>query len=134
MTGIARGGQEMIAYEPGMDVGPLEHWPFTGAASDYRILRGAPQAHGRLDAGGAGFETRTGIWRCTSGAFECTEQGDELMTVLSGGCRVTDLARGTVHVLTPGQSLFMRDGSRVVWEIEVEVTKVFFGRRFGGYG
>lgn len=123
----------MIAYRPGADVGALEHWPFDNPDSAYRIVGGAPKAYGRIDAGGAGEVTRTGIWRCTAGAFECTEQGDELMTVLSGTCRVTDLESGEVHDLGPGDSLFLRDGSRVRWEVDAEVTKVFYGCKPGGY-
>ncbi|WP_108836322.1 cupin domain-containing protein [Tateyamaria sp. Alg231-49] len=123
----------MFKYAPGGDVGPLEHWPFDNPASDYQIREGSPQASGRMDAGGPGHTTRTGIWRCTKGIFECTEQGDELMTVLSGRCRLTNKANGHTQELAPGDSLFVRDGSRVVWDIGEEVTKVFFGHKSDGF-
>ncbi len=73
----------MIKYVPGDDVGRLAHWPFDNPESDYQIRQGDPKAFGRMDAGGPGHTTRAGIWRCTKGIFECTEQGDELMTILS---------------------------------------------------
>ena len=123
----------MIRYVPGQDVGPLEVWPFDNPASRYVIREGTPEASGRLDAGGPGETTRTGIWRCTKGVFECTEQGDELMTVLTGRCRLTDLGTGDVTDLGPGESLFVRDGSRVLWDIREDVTKVFFGHKPDGY-
>ncbi|MFX0544750.1 cupin domain-containing protein [Roseovarius sp. S1116L3] len=123
----------MISYAPGCDVGPLEEWPLDNPASAYVILRGAPRTFGRLDAGGPGHVTRFGIWRCTSGAFQCTEQGDELITVLSGRCRLTDHGTGEVHALRTGDSLFLRDGSHVTWDVTEEVTKVFFGHKPGGY-
>jgi len=123
----------MIGWKPGDDVGALEPWPFDAAESQYRIVAGAPRAFGRLDAGGPGHPTRLGIWRCTAGAFECTEQGDELMTVLSGRGRVTELAGGRVHELAAGDSLFLRHGSRVRWEIDAALTKVFFAAKPGGY-
>jgi uncharacterized cupin superfamily protein len=123
----------MMKYQPGDDVGPLEHWPFDNPASDYRIVAGTPRASGRLDAGGPGHTTRAGIWRCTKGVFECTEQGDELMTLLSGRCRLTDMASGQETLLGPGDSLFVRDGSRVTWDILEEVTKVFFGHKTTGF-
>ncbi|MFX0541917.1 cupin domain-containing protein [Roseovarius sp. S4756] len=123
----------MIGYAPGCDVGPLEEWPMTAAASDYVILRGAPRTFGRLDAGGSGHVTRFGIWRCTPGAFQCTEQGDELMTVLSGRCVLTDHGTGEKRALRAGDSLFLRDGSRVTWDVTEELTKVFFGQKPGGY-
>ncbi len=123
----------MKQYRPGDDVGALEDWPFDNPASDSVIVSGTPRASGRMEAGGPGHVTRMGIWRCTEGAFECTEQGDELMTVLAGRCRLVDLNTGAVHELGPGDSLFVTDGSRVRWEIAETVTKVFFGHKPGGF-
>ena len=123
----------MQKYQPGDDVGPLEFWPFDNPASDYRITRGAPKTFGRIDAGGPGHTTRYGIWRCTEGALDCTEQGDELMTVLSGRCRIIRHDDGEVRELGPGDTLFVNDGSRVTWDVTEEVTKVFFGHKAGGY-
>ena len=122
-----------MLYRPGDDVGPLEDWPFDSPASDYRILEGTPRASGRLDAGGPGHVTRTGIWRCTVGQFECTEQGDELMTVLSGRCRIVDHGTGEAVSLETGDSYVIRDGARVTWDILEDVTKVFFAHKPGGY-
>ena len=123
----------MIFYKPGDDVGSLEAWPLDNPASAYRIVQGDPRTFGRMDAGGPGHTTRYGIWRCTAGAFECTEQGDELMTVLSGRCRITWLETGDVRDVAPGETLFIQNGSRVRWEVEDEVTKVFFAHKADGY-
>ena len=123
----------MLKYKPGDDVGPLEDWPFDNPLSDYEVKEGEPKASGRLDAGGPGHTTRMGIWRCTKGVFECTEQGDELMTVLSGRCRLIDMTSGAITELSAGDTLFIRDKSRVTWEIIEDVTKVFFGHKQDGY-
>ncbi len=123
----------MKKYQPGDDVGPLEDWPFDNPVSDYRVTRGDPRASGRVDLGGAGHDTRYGIWRCTAGAVECTEQGDELMTILSGHCRVIDHETGVVTELNPGDSFFSRDGKRVTWDVIEDVTKVFYAHKIGGY-
>jgi len=123
----------MFKYKPGDDLGPLENWPFDNPLSDYRIKEGQPKASGRMDAGGPDHTTRTGIWRCTKGVFECTEQGDELMTILSGRCRLIDMASGHINNLETGDSLFVRDGSRVTWDIIEDVTKVFFGHKPHGF-
>ncbi|WP_281966644.1 cupin domain-containing protein [Roseovarius nanhaiticus] len=123
----------MIGYAPGQDVGPLEEWPLDNPASDYVIQRGAPRTYGRIDAGGPGHETRFGIWHCTAGAFDCTEQGDELMTILEGACRLTEHATGETRDLAAGDSLFVRDGSRVTWDVAESVTKVFLGHKPDGY-
>lgn len=123
----------MHKYKPGDDVGPLEFWPFDAPASDYKIVKGSPKSYGRIDAGGPGHTTRFGIWRCTEGALECTEQGDELMTILSGRCRITWHDTAVTCDLGPGDSLFVSDGSRVTWDVREEVTKVFFGHKASGY-
>lgn len=123
----------MLKYTPDDDVGPLEDWPFDNPLSDYVIKQGDPRASGRIDAGGPGHATRTGIWRCTKGVFDCTEQGDELMTILAGRCRLTDLTTGLTTDLGAGDSLFVRNGSRVTWDIIEDVTKVFFGHKPDGF-
>lgn len=123
----------MSKYKPGDDVGPLAFWPFDAPESDYVITQGAPKSYGRIDAGGPGHTTRYGIWRCTKGSFECTEQGDELMTVLSGRCRIVDHGTGQTTDLGPGDTLFVHDGRRVTWQISEDITKVFFGHKASGY-
>lgn len=123
----------MKRYRPGDEIGDLEDWPFTGAQSDYVIERGTPRASGRLDAGGPGHGTRAGIWRCTAGAVRCTELSDELMTVLSGRCTLTDHGTGQSVALGPGDTLFLRQGQRVTWDVHEELTKVFYGAREGGF-
>lgn len=123
----------MIKYRPGDDVGPLEDWPLDNPASDYVIREGDPRTSGRLDRGGPGHTTRAGIWHCTAGVFECTEQGDELMTVLAGHCRITDHATGRVQEAGPGETLLLSDGARVTWDVTRDVTKVFMGYKADGY-
>lgn len=123
----------MIKYQIGDDVGPLEAWPFDAPESEYVIVSGDPRASGRLDDGGPGHRARAGIWRCTAGVFECTERGDELMTILAGRCRITRHDTGQVVDLGPGDSLYVYDGSRVTWDISEDVTKVFLGFKPSGY-
>jgi uncharacterized cupin superfamily protein len=123
----------MIPYPFGNDADDLDFWPFDNLASRYKVVQGAPKAYGRLDAGGAGQQTRLGIWRCTKGSFECIEQGDELMTVLSGRCRIVNHTEGTEVSLGPGDSLFIRDRSHVTWHIDEDLTKVFHGYKADGY-
>ena len=115
----------MLKYRPGADHGPLEPWPFVNEASDYRIVRGEPRASGRLDRGAASSAHRLGIWACTAGAFECTESGDELQTILAGRVRITR-EDGTTHEFGPGDSFVTQKGERVTWDVVEDVTKVFF--------
>ena len=115
----------MHKYPPGEVPGDLESWPFDNPDSDYRILRGNPRASGRIDAGGNDQASRLGIWSCTAGAFECTELGDELQTILAGRLTLTRADGETIEA-GPGDSIYTRRGERVVWDIHETVTKVFF--------
>jgi uncharacterized cupin superfamily protein len=124
-------------YPIGMDVGELEEWPFTSRNSNYVIHTSTtdtdtvPKASGRIDHSTP--TTRTGIWRCTRGMMECTEQGDELMTILSGNVQVTDVETGQVVSLQAGDVMFSYHGKRVIWNVLEDVTKVFFGFKEDGY-
>lgn len=115
----------MRKYSLAEQQGDLESWPFDNPASDYRILRGDPKASGRIDAGGNDSSSRLGIWCCTEGAFECTELGDELQTILSGRLTLTR-ADGERIEAGPGDTIYTRKDERVVWDIHETVTKVFF--------
>ena len=55
------------------------------------------------------------------------------MTVLSGRCRLIHQDSGLVDDLGPGDTLFVRDGSRVTWDVSEDITKVFFGHKAEGY-
>lgn len=123
----------MFHYKPGDDVGTLTLWPFDNPHSQYRIVSGDPQASGRIDQGGPGHTTRLGIWRCTVGTFDCTEQGDELMMILSGRCRISWLDGTGTCSLEPGDTLFVQDQSRVRWDIIQDLTKAFFAHKAEGY-
>lgn len=105
--------------------GMLEPWPFDNVDSDYKILRGNPQASGRLDAGSNNGQFRMGIWSCTEGAFECTELGDELQTIVEGRLTLRQVDGETIEC-GPGDSVVTRKGERVVWDIQEAVTKIFF--------
>ena len=79
----------------------------------------------RLDLGGPESRHRLGVWHCTAGAFECTERGDELQTILAGHLRLVR-ADGYAQTFGPGDSFFTRKGERLLWDILEDVTKVFF--------
>ena len=121
-----------------MDVGDLEDWPWDNPKSQYVLYPldetnagSLPKASGRIDSSTP--TSRTGIWRCTVGQFECTEQGDELMTILSGRVQVTDVETGQTVLLQPGDSMFSYDGKRLLWKVLEEVTKVFYGSKLYRY-
>ena len=115
----------MHKYPFGEIPNQLEDWPFDNPDSDYRIVRGEPRASGRIDAGGNDEKTRLGIWACTEGAFECTELGDELQTIVSGRLTLTRVGGESIEC-GPGDSIYTRKGERVIWDIHEDVVKVFF--------
>lgn len=123
----------LLRYRTDDEIGPLTDWPFDNPDSDYVINAGTPRASGRIETGGPGHNTRMGIWACTAGTFTCTEQGDELMTILSGHGSITDIASGVKTAFAPGDTLFSHDGSRVIWNITADVVKVFHGYNADGF-
>ena len=102
----------------------LEFWPFDNPDSDYRILRGEPRASGRLDFADNEAGQRLGIWSCSSGAFECTELGDELQIILRGRLTLTRVGAEPIEC-GPGDSIFTRKNERLLWDIHEDVTKLF---------
>ncbi len=115
----------MRKYPSNKIISDLQSWPFEGEASNYEIIRGNPQASGRLDLGTNEGQHRVGIWSCTEGAFTCTELGDELQTVISGQLTITREDGESIEC-GPGDSIFTRKGERLTWDIKQTVTKVFF--------
>jgi uncharacterized cupin superfamily protein len=115
----------MQKYPVNNNIDCLEPWPFEGEKSNYEIVRGDPHASGRFDYGEADWQHRMGIWSCTEGAFTCTEQGDELQTIIQGRLTLTNSDGDSIDA-GPGDSIFTRRGERVTWEIHEAVTKVFF--------
>jgi uncharacterized cupin superfamily protein len=115
----------MRKYPVNITVDKLEPWLFEGAASNYKIISGNPQASGRFDLGTASSQHRVGIWSCSEGVFSCTEQGDELQTIINGRLILTREDGESIECQT-GDSIFTRKGERVTWDIKEAVTKVFF--------
>jgi uncharacterized cupin superfamily protein len=115
----------MRKYPINTPIADLESWPFEGAASNYEIISGNPQASGRFDLGTANSQHRQGIWSCSEGVFACTEQGDELQTIISGRLVLTP-ENGESIACSAGDSIFTHKGERVTWDIKEAVTKVFF--------
>ena len=115
-----------------IDESTLEDWPFDNPASQY-VLHSTPppRARGRIDHATA--TTRTGIWQCTVGTMECTEQGDELCTIVSGTVHVTNVNTGETVTLQAGDSLKILDQQRLLWKVVQDVTKVFYGFKEDGY-
>ena len=122
-----------FVYRAGMeDEGPLQEWPWENPASRYVLHDGTtPRASGRIDHQTP--TTRTGIWHCTVGKMECTEQGDELMTILHGVVEITDTATGQTVTIKAGDSMKIFDQQRLVWNVLEDVTKAFYGFKTDGY-
>jgi uncharacterized cupin superfamily protein len=102
----------------------LDDWPFTNPKSNYKILSGDPRTSGKiLDSQTScrkdtSWSTRLGLWHCTPGVFECTEQGNEMMTVVRGRVTIRDVESQDTIKVCAGQTIFLQHhGRRVVWDI-----------------
>ena len=65
--------------------------------------------------------------------MECTEQGDELCTIVSGMVHVTNVNTGETVTLQAGDSQKILDQQRLLWKVVQDVTKVFYGFKEDGY-
>lgn len=103
----------------------LEELPPLSETPDYEVLRGKPRAFMRLDQGETDSKTRLGVWRCTTGAFRCTEKGDELQLITQGQLRIERLD-GSSSVFEAGDAFYTHKGEVLLWDVLQDVEKVFF--------
>ena len=118
----------MIVYERNGAGRGLADWPPPAEREGNRLLDGTPRASGRIDLEADDGRRQLGVWRCTPGVYECVEQADELQTILEGRLRLVE-ADGTAHELGPGDTVFTRQGERLVWDVRETVVKVFYAVR-----
>ena len=118
----------MIVYDRETAARGLADWPAPAARDGNRLVAGEPAASGRIDVEADAGRRQLGIWRCTPGVYECVEQADELQTILEGRLRLVE-ADGTTHELGPGDTVFTRQGERLVWDVRETVVKVFYAVR-----
>ena len=111
----------------------IEDWSSPAERAGNRLLHGEPRASGRIDLAADDGRRTLGIWRCTPGVYDCTEQADELQVILEGRVRLVE-ADGSEHMLGPGDTVFTREGERLVWDVRETVTKVFYAVRSGAPG
>jgi uncharacterized protein len=71
-----------------------------------------------------GTAARCGIWECTPGSWRSEWASWEIFTVLSGAGTLTDES-GAVHVLSPGEIVYIPEGSSGVWDVTETVRKSF---------
>ena len=106
----------MIEFKRNSARASLAELPPLTQTPGYTVLRGDPRASVMLAHGEANSRTRLGTWRCTEGAFRCTEKGDELQTITQGRLRI-EREDGSSTVFEPGDSFFTRKGEVRVWDV-----------------
>ena len=66
-------------------------------------------------------------WSCTAGRFNWHYTVDEALHIISGEVFVTD-DKGQTRRLGPGDMVFFPAGSRSIWHVPNEVSKIAFCR------
>ena len=115
----------MKPYLRTQSIKDLVELPPLAETSGYEVLEGNPVASIRIDQGSLTSKNRLGIWGCSTGAFRCTEKGNELQTIIEGKL-ILIYEDGTEHPFGPGDSIFTEKGEVVIWKIIEPVKKVFF--------
>ena len=110
---------------------PLTSLPPLSESAGYDVVRGNPEASVGFSVGTWDSKVRVGVWHCTAGAFNCTETGDELQTLIAGRLRLVR-EDGSREEFVTGDSVFTYKGERLTWDIIEPVTKVFFTYNVAG--
>ena len=92
------------------------------------VLEGNPVARARRLSGSYDTTSSSMIWTCTPGKFQWNYSVDETLYILSGEVYVTD-EKGEIHHMTAGDSVFFPAGSRSIWQVTQEITKIAFCRQ-----
>jgi uncharacterized cupin superfamily protein len=100
------------------------------------VIEGNPRARSRRLSASADGTSSTMVWVCSAGRFHWNYLVDETLYVVFGEVHVTN-EKGEVHHLVPGDLAHFPAGSRSIWYVPHEVTKIAFCRHsmplFCGY-
>jgi hypothetical protein len=94
------------------------------------IVSGAPEAHWAVLWRSDDGELFNGVWHCTPGAFYL-DGANETVCIIEGRATVTPEGGEAVH-LEAGDTAFLPDGTRSLWEIHETVKKAFHHYDPGG--
>lgn len=116
----------MRIYTPNLPAEPSVHPPLSARADALggRILEGEVNITLHLDFQGGGMAS--GIFEATTGKVEILFPFTEHATILEGEVTLTDEA-GHTRTLTPGDSYFIQQGERILWDVKTpRLRKAFF--------
>ena len=116
----------MKLYTPNMPAAPSVYPPQSARADALggRVLEGEVQLTVHLDFQSEGLAS--GIFEATPGKVEILFPFSEHATILEGEVTLTDEA-GHTRTLKPGDSYFIRQGERILWDVKTpRLRKAFF--------
>ena len=87
------------------------------------IVSGEPEAHWAVMWQSDDGQLFNGVWHCTPGAFYL-DNADETVCLIEGRATVTPEGGDPVQ-LEAGDTAFLPEGSRSLWEIHETVKKAF---------
>jgi uncharacterized cupin superfamily protein len=92
------------------------------------IVEGAPRARSQRLATSADGAAAVIAWSCTPGRFYWHYAVDEIAQVISGEVFITD-ENGEGRRIGPGDMVYFRAGSRILWHVTQEIRKVAICRQ-----
>lgn len=87
------------------------------------IVSGEPEAHWAVMWQSEDRQLFNGVWHCTPGSFYL-DNNDETVCLIEGRATVTP-AGGEPVILNAGDTAFLPEGARSLWEIHETVRKSF---------
>jgi len=115
----------MVVYEIGNPVPECQLTDLGDPANlGGQVLEGDVKISARVDFAQNGM--LAGVFQATRGRVLITFPFNEHATIITGSVKLTDES-GQTHIYHPGDSYFIRQGSRILWEVAGNrVQKSFF--------
>ncbi len=90
------------------------------------IVEGSPEQGSWLYSNDFKTGARFGLWQCSAVRFNASYAGiTEFCHILEGEAHIKNLADGTTHTVTAGDSFVMEEGFEAEWHVPVHIKKCF---------
>lgn len=91
------------------------------------VLEGSPTANAKIISRSSDGTARTLVWDCSAGRFNWFYDIDETVYVIEGSARIKNEA-GETKLVSAGDTILFRAGSKAEWTVEKYIRKIAFFR------
>ncbi len=91
------------------------------------VLEGSPTANAKVISRSSDGTARTLVWDCSAGRFNWFYDIDETVYVIEGSAHIKNAA-GETKLVSAGDTILFRAGSRAEWTVDKYIRKIAFFR------